>query len=196
MAIRSGIATFGLESSNRRTVLRSERRRRRRRRNSGCQTPSWRPLLRLLRLLRLYLTVRWPISVAGAFEERREEQQHRRGKNRREPPEAAPLCKRQYRRATAEERVVYSAGDLRADEHPDAVGDEHEESLRLAAHRRTRLLVYVDLPCHEEEIVTNTIAQHPRRHPDQQHALHTETHKHQRHEKHEDRLGHLTERHE
>ena len=152
-----------------------------------------------------------------SLKESREEQQHRRSKNRREPPEAAPLCKRQYRCATAEERVVYSAGDLRADEHPHAVGDEHEESLRLAAHRRTRLLVHVDLPCHEEEIVTNTmeqnaerdqpergarggprkeaIAQHPRRHPDRQHALHTETHKHQRHEKHKDRLGHLTERH-
>ncbi len=137
------------------------------------------------------------------------------GKTGRQHPEARPLIEGEAGRA-AQDPVVHVAGYLRADEHADAVGHEHEESLRLAAHGGCRLLVHVDLPGHEEEVVADAveedadgdepedrvrrgereqcIAQRPRAHSDHQHALHAEPHEEERHEQHEDDLGHLTER--
>src|SRR5258708_35338225 len=93
MAIQSGTATSGRGSWNKRPVV--KRRRRRNRRSSGCQLAVRQPLLRLLRLLRLYLAVRWSTSVAGAFEEGRKENEHGRRKRGREYPEASPLLERQ-----------------------------------------------------------------------------------------------------
>src|SRR5205807_9889497 len=59
-----------------------------------------------------------------------EQDQNHRGETRRQHPEAGPTLQGQAGRA-AQEPVVHVARHLRADEHADAVGDQHEESLRL-----------------------------------------------------------------
>ena len=80
-----------------------------------------------------------------------------------------------------------------------------------------RLLIHVDLPGHEEEVVTDPVqqdaavqhphrlvviavreqhvARHPRRHADEQHLLDAQPSEEPRHQEHEHDLGHLAERH-
>src|SRR5437763_11872373 len=85
-----------------------------------------------------------------------EQEQDDRSEPGGQHPEAGPLRERQAACA-AEQRFVHVARHLRADEHADAVGDEHEESLRLAAHRWRRLLVHVDLAGDEEKVVADAV---------------------------------------
>ena len=150
-------------------------------------------------------------------EEYGEEHHHHSGKTGGQRPELRPLIQRQRARG-AEESVVDLAGDQAADQHADSVGDEHQKPLRLATHRRRRLLVDVDLAGHKEEVVTDAVEQnpgddqpehgagsgnrkqhitkHPCSHTHQQHLLHAEPGEHQRHEEHEAGLRHLAERHQ
>src|SRR5881296_1424324 len=144
-----------------------------------------------------------------------EQEQNHCGKPGRQHPEAGPTLQGQASGA-AEQPVVDVAGHLCADEHADAVGNQHEESLRLAANRGSRFLVHVDLTGHEKEIVAHPVeqdtdddepedrggrrdreegvAQHPGTHAGHQHPLHAEPREEQRHEQHEDDLGHLAQR--
>src|SRR5687768_9501030 len=79
-----------------------------------------------------------PPLVHSIVEREREEDRHGGREGGRQPPELVPLRERQPVGA-GEEAVVDVAGDLCSDQHADAVGDEHEESLRLPADRRRRL---------------------------------------------------------
>src|SRR5215217_8379907 len=96
--------------------------------------------------------------VHAVIEGEREEERDRGGERGRYPPEPVPLRQRQPCR-TAEEAIVDVARDLRTDEHPHAVRDEYEEALRLSTDRRSRLLVDVDLPGDEEEVVADAVQQ-------------------------------------
>src|SRR3990170_8106035 len=98
--------------------------------------------------LRLEIRLRAMTLALPWAEQQSEKEQDRGGEPRREDPEARPLLEGQAGRA-AEEPVVHVAGHLRADEHADAVGDQDEEPLRLAANRRGGFLVHVDLAGHE-----------------------------------------------
>src|SRR2546422_1153459 len=89
-----------------------------------------------------------------------EQEQHHRGKRGGQHPEPRPLCQRQAGCA-AEDAVVHVAGQLGADEHAEAVGDQYEEALGLAADRWRRALVHVDLAGHEEEVVADAMEQDP-----------------------------------
>src|SRR2546428_415291 len=89
-----------------------------------------------------------------------EKEQDYSGKPSGQHPEAGPTLEGQTGRAT-EEPVVDVAGHLRADEHADAVGDQHEESLSLAANRGCRFLVHVNLAGHEKEVVADAVEQDP-----------------------------------
>src|SRR5687768_650807 len=51
------------------------------------------------------------------------------------------------------------AGEQRADECADAPENERDEALRGAADALVRLLVNVELPCNEEEIVARAVQQ-------------------------------------
>src|ERR1051325_3681722 len=148
-------------------------------------------------------------------EHHREEHQHHRREGGGKYPEAAPLLQRELRRAP-EEPVEHPSGHLGADEHPEAIRHQDQESLGLPPDRRCGSFVDVDLAGHEEEIVTHAVqqnadddeaddrigggkgeervAQHPRRHAHHQHPLHPETQEHQRHEQHESGLGNLPPR--
>src|SRR5690606_13869489 len=150
-----------------------------------------------------------------ALPERNPEEDHDgRCEGGRDQPEALPLPGQECF-GTTEEAVVESTGELCADQHPDAVRDEHEEPLGLTAHGCCRLLVDVDLAGHEEEVIADAVeqdpcgnqaectgrcgdgeedvAQHPCGHPRDEHPLHAQPHEEERHEQHEEDFGHLTE---
>src|SRR5437870_1263608 len=57
------------------------------------------------------------------------------------------------------EVIERAAGEFRADEHSQAVGDERQETLRGAAQVRGRLLIGIKLAGHEEEIEAETVEQ-------------------------------------
>src|SRR5205085_11005445 len=63
-----------------------------------------------------------------------EEDENHGGECRWQDPEASPLLDGDRGRAR-EEAIVHVARDLGANEHSDAVRDEHEEALRLTADR-------------------------------------------------------------
>src|SRR6267378_8450742 len=90
------------------------------------------------------------------FEKRRKEDQDCSCEYSRQDPETSPLLKRQTG-GRAKEAVVYASRHLRPDQHADAVGDQDQETLRLATNRRRGLLVHVDLPGDEEEIVARAV---------------------------------------
>src|SRR5436190_15192324 len=71
---------------------------------------------------------------ARRAKQRREQDQDDRGESGGQHPEAGPMLQGQAGRA-AEEAVVDVAGHLRADDHTDAVGDQHEESVWSSARR-------------------------------------------------------------
>src|SRR5256885_14986455 len=108
---------------------------------------NWRLEMRLRPMMRPSLVGRHGLGRARASraKEQCEEEQHRRREPCRRHPEAGPTVERETGRA-AQHPVVHVPRYLRADQHSDAVGDQHEESLGLAAHRGGRLLVHVDLP--------------------------------------------------
>src|SRR5213593_2584360 len=132
---------------------------------------------------------------APRAKQRCEQEQDDRGEPGGQHPEPRPLCQREAGCA-AEDAVVHVAGQLGADEHAEAVGDQYEEALGLAADRRRRTLVHVDLAGHEEEVVADAMEQdpdedegedrrgsghceqrvphHPGGHTDHEHPLHTE----------------------
>src|SRR5262249_43741323 len=91
-------------------------------------------------------------------EHHRKEHQHQRRECGGQYPEAAPLLQRELG-GGAEKAVEHAPGHLGADEHPEAVCHEHQESLGLAADRRSGALVDVDLTGHEEEVVTHAVQQ-------------------------------------
>src|SRR6266849_7700963 len=91
-------------------------------------------------------------------EHHRKEHQHQRRECRRQDPETAPLIQCETGCGT-EEAVVDSARDLRADEHPEAVCHQHQESLGLAPDRRGGSFVDVDLAGYEEEVVAHPVQQ-------------------------------------
>src|SRR5689334_13353264 len=187
-------------------------------------TPAPSSRTKFRRVMRFLVMARASTSRAGAgrdglaralrTKQRREQHEDDERKSGGQHPEAGPAIEGEAGRA-AEETGVHVARYLRADEHADAVGHEHEESLRLAPHRGRRFLVDVDLPGHEEKVVADavqqdpdgdepedrvrsrqreqSIPQRPRSHADHQHALHAESYEEKRHEQHEDDLGHLTE---
>src|SRR2546422_6038381 len=68
---------------------------------------------------------------APRAKQRREQEQHHRGERGGQHPEPRPLCEREAGCA-AEDAVVHVAGQLRADEHAEAVGHQYEEALGLA----------------------------------------------------------------
>src|ERR1044072_2965766 len=74
---------------------------------------------------------------ASGAKEHCEQEQSRRRDPGGQPPEAGPAVERETGSA-AKHPVVPVPRHLRADEHSDAVGDQHEEALRLAAPRGGR----------------------------------------------------------
>ena len=111
--------------------------------------------------------------------------------------------------------VHHRARHERTDEVAHAVGDEVDEPLRRGADAGARLLVSVDLPAHEEEVVADAmqqdaaidvrhdraqralaeeeVAERPGTHPHQHDRLDPETPQREREQQHEDDLRHLPE---
>ena len=56
-------------------------------------------------------------------------------------------------------RRHHPPGEHRADERPDAPQDERDEPLRRAAHPLVRLVVHVELPGDEQEVVADAVQQ-------------------------------------
>ena len=106
--------------------------------------------------------------------------------------------------------VIQRAGDLRAQQHADPVGEHHNHALRLAFYLLARHAVGVDKANDKEKVIAHAVQQNaqieqeaplladsesekgvadePRRHADEQHVFHPEATEQQRDHQHKDDL--------
>src|SRR5690349_15148544 len=98
---------------------------------------------------------------AGPEREREEHQDHQCSRGGIEP-DLMPVVNRGAVRAGGGEAIHHRAGGEGPDEISGAVGDEIDEPLGGGADLRARLLVGVDLPRHEEEVVAHPVQENPR----------------------------------